>query len=644
MDGVVCSDLSLSPLGAYVSVSDLPWPGESPTVFEGAPLPANAELWRCVVEPATNATAGGNSTVNLFFPSNALAVSFKVWRSDICPEAGMYGLGAGCRACPTGGICPGGYAIFPATGWWAPSNQSTAMIACSPREACAGGPGSPCSAGYVGAICSICAPGYFRARRGAMCFAGESSRDPRLDKVNPPFLVALLVALGSVFYRMRTQTAYFFPYALWLWRLTQAVAVVALYSPRDPRYPDEEVSLLSRCANTAQRGINEAFAVSGVFPACSGLLEFYTRFWQQYAFTNSLAALFASLWYIMLFLCPLLCTPAWVWWKIRRARSKNMRPDAEPPPQVLLLRAIVTWGWLMSLPLLFVTARTFVCIDGAMAAFPSVSCDGSSVYSSTVVLAVMGFATTVLGVGYVIHQTVQLARAPDAPIDLYLRFSFLYGHCRAGAMTIHAWLLDAAVMTIVLVQACFLRHLPTYSAALWAGVLLPCAGLTWVLVITLVKRPFVGRAANAGYATGLFCIMLLIGLQQVSRCRLGVSRAAQQMLAIASAITYLLTVVFVLWAAVSSRKRRGWTRYHGTYTETIEDGTDDDEHSAQGREQRRPQSAPQFEIGDLTSSEQTARGIDLSDSSSSLEGNKNKIQNPHKRPPPGDGPPVLLKN
>jgi hypothetical protein len=41
-----------------------------------------------------------------------------------CPFPGQFGRGKECRDCPDGGICPGGYRIWPTEGYWNPGEDS----------------------------------------------------------------------------------------------------------------------------------------------------------------------------------------------------------------------------------------------------------------------------------------------------------------------------------------------------------------------------------------------------------------------------------------------------------------------------------------------------------------------------------------
>eukprot|EP00163_Fabomonas_tropica_P003486 TRINITY_DN1298_c0_g1_i2.p1 TRINITY_DN1298_c0_g1~~TRINITY_DN1298_c0_g1_i2.p1 ORF type:complete len:2301 (+),score=155.89 TRINITY_DN1298_c0_g1_i2:1379-8281(+) len=83
-----------------------------------------------------------------------------LYYTDDCPEPGSYGKGNQCRACPENAVCPGGFRVHPAPGYWNSKEDSPEIIRCVPAEACLGGFDAGCAPGYSGLACAQCAPGY----------------------------------------------------------------------------------------------------------------------------------------------------------------------------------------------------------------------------------------------------------------------------------------------------------------------------------------------------------------------------------------------------------------------------------------------------------------------------------------------------
>ncbi|KNC53811.1 uncharacterized protein AMSG_12270 [Thecamonas trahens ATCC 50062] len=114
-----------------------------------------------------------------------------VFYTDDCPEPGWFGVGASCRPCPAGGICPGGNRVWPQPGFWTPDEGAGYVIECKPpSERCAGGRQSSCGPEYAGRECAQCAPEHYRD--GTLCVSCPPSK---------AVLVALIMA-NVIFYSL----------------------------------------------------------------------------------------------------------------------------------------------------------------------------------------------------------------------------------------------------------------------------------------------------------------------------------------------------------------------------------------------------------------------------------------------------------
>lgn len=89
------------------------------------------------------------------------------------------GSGAGCSACPSGALCPGGSRLWPRIGFWAPNEVSDAVSACGPPDPdikCGGWNISratvQCGLAYRfgSPLCGACAPGFYLPGDGS-CIA-----------------------------------------------------------------------------------------------------------------------------------------------------------------------------------------------------------------------------------------------------------------------------------------------------------------------------------------------------------------------------------------------------------------------------------------------------------------------------------------
>ena len=90
-------------------------------------------------------------------------------------EAGTYLLGVGekCRECVRGGECIGGSEILPIRGFYRnhskPFKEQDQIYPCPfADQACPGGKGSICAAGYQGIVCGVCAENHYLTNKGCL--------------------------------------------------------------------------------------------------------------------------------------------------------------------------------------------------------------------------------------------------------------------------------------------------------------------------------------------------------------------------------------------------------------------------------------------------------------------------------------------
>lgn len=99
----------------------------------------------------------------------------EMYYTDDCPFPGQFGKGLECKPCPEGGVCPGGYRIWPKQGYWnndeasgfvykckEPSGERrrrNELLKCSDR--CLGGRESACKEGYANSFCDSCANEFY---------------------------------------------------------------------------------------------------------------------------------------------------------------------------------------------------------------------------------------------------------------------------------------------------------------------------------------------------------------------------------------------------------------------------------------------------------------------------------------------------
>lgn len=121
--------------------------------------------------------------------------------SGVCAKASepasldcAYGSGDACRACPTGGLCPGGFRLWTRVGYWVASEADSDVSPCAPPNPevkCAGWDTTAgavkCGAGYRPGsyLCGACANGFYSFGDGTWCVQGVIRRPNATN--NPRF-------------------------------------------------------------------------------------------------------------------------------------------------------------------------------------------------------------------------------------------------------------------------------------------------------------------------------------------------------------------------------------------------------------------------------------------------------------------------
>eukprot|EP00698_Gefionella_okellyi_P016163 TRINITY_DN4607_c0_g2_i2.p1 TRINITY_DN4607_c0_g2~~TRINITY_DN4607_c0_g2_i2.p1 ORF type:complete len:1933 (-),score=471.29 TRINITY_DN4607_c0_g2_i2:6-5228(-) len=121
-----------------------------------------------------NFTRGVYHNISILNPDGGFYFWFEpVFITDSCPYVGFWGIGLDCKNCPVGGICPGGYRVWPQAGWWTESEFFVNVQQCYPSVACLGGRFSECAEGYEGRLCGTCKDGFYRDRDD-LCYRCQS--------------------------------------------------------------------------------------------------------------------------------------------------------------------------------------------------------------------------------------------------------------------------------------------------------------------------------------------------------------------------------------------------------------------------------------------------------------------------------------
>lgn len=192
------SPLSLTSGGTYVS-AEVVFNSTSTLLIIIPPSPPNGN-WTGTYQTLQIDNSNG---MRVSCPSSCPPNSELFFTED-CPEKGQYGSGLECKTCPTGGVCPGGYRLWPKSGYWVKSEFSKTVSRCAAPadERCIGGRFSECGAGYTGEICGECSDDYFSsANRCEPCRTDDDTARLVTSVIVPALLVffgfAMLIAISS---------------------------------------------------------------------------------------------------------------------------------------------------------------------------------------------------------------------------------------------------------------------------------------------------------------------------------------------------------------------------------------------------------------------------------------------------------------
>jgi hypothetical protein len=239
------------------------------------------------------------------------------------------------------------------------------------------GPIAPvCRSGYAPAsgddgCCSACKPGFCRI--DSLCVYCPGGPAPGWAFT---WLFIVLIILGVVFYLGRRESIYLFPNFILVFRLAQALGIIAL---------DVE--------NQCHFGAGFAFEFR-IFPALMGLSDYYA----SRGPSSAPGRLILQLFFTLIYLLPFLATPAVLYMKLRLGKGREAPLPAgsatfeanqdEIAPLVALKRAVVCWFWLMILPLWFISTSHFLCEGGVMSNYPGSRCPTMG-YFGTIALALV---------------------------------------------------------------------------------------------------------------------------------------------------------------------------------------------------------------------------------------------------------------
>ena len=91
----------------------------------------------------------------------------RVYISRSFRNQGSYGRGLDCVACPANAVCPGGYRMWPAPGYWTHNETTGYVTPCYPASRCLGGRFSSCAEGArMGAWLVLSGDGWKAKKKG----------------------------------------------------------------------------------------------------------------------------------------------------------------------------------------------------------------------------------------------------------------------------------------------------------------------------------------------------------------------------------------------------------------------------------------------------------------------------------------------
>lgn len=385
-----------------------------------------------------------------------------------------------------------------------------------------------------------------------------------------------LVGLGVVFYRTREQTSFAFPHVLWIFRLTQAIFIINVASPKAMASIsfglsklDVHKALFDECSATqAPAGILFMILTFTGLSGASGSLDNLLITLPYLDAENPAGFLVACLLFTLVFALPLACVVGGIFAHIKRVNpafglARGLSVAA------LAVRAAVTWLWLFMLPLLFQCGRMLVCRGGRLALVPLLRCDGEAKHVLSVVIALVVLTATMAAVVVTGKKIRALSLAAEAPVERYIRYAFIFGHCKPGAY-IHAWMLDPLISLVIVFQTCVLGSLTPGSGLAWPfAVFLPAGLLIAAGVIVYRRSVFASKIYNVSFASGMAALSLAFVVQQAERCLVGLPDFAAWILLVAMLLALVMSVGTAVVAAVQSRKWEGRIVYHADYGKNL---------------------------------------------------------------------------
>eukprot|EP00698_Gefionella_okellyi_P009013 TRINITY_DN225_c0_g2_i5.p1 TRINITY_DN225_c0_g2~~TRINITY_DN225_c0_g2_i5.p1 ORF type:complete len:1943 (-),score=426.69 TRINITY_DN225_c0_g2_i5:3476-9304(-) len=233
-------------LNAYATVSNL-----SCTVFD-----VSVATYMTFQTPRMN-VSGTYQNVTVYNPDGGWQfIRDAVFYTEDCPHVGFFGRGIECTSCPTGGLCPGGYRIWPLPGYWTPNEFSGVVFPCIPSVACIGGRGSECAIGYMGNYCGTCSDGFYRDNAN-LCSGCASQLTVAILLLIQFSFIALFVILAAVLNDSLSDVAFAVANMRGLWLVTNDLTD----APEWAKYVLSILSLFAADLNFSQ-------------PGCSGVSTF----------------------------------------------------------------------------------------------------------------------------------------------------------------------------------------------------------------------------------------------------------------------------------------------------------------------------------------------------------------------------------
>lgn len=376
-------------------------------------------------------------------------------------------------------------------------------------------------------------------------------------------LSIVLVFLAALIWYSRRETIAVIPFVIQLFRLSQAVSLVAI----NP----------SNVCSAQPVGFA---ALLVVFPVFTGLADYLNighsplqRFSEQLSFT-------------FVYLLALLVTPVILALRAWNDRRTGRNDRDEIAPGLAARRAVVIWFWLLLATLLYIATGQWLCVhresrglDRTQAgAHPTA---GRHIYnyyesecgpkvSAYVMTCSLGLALLLVILAMLaltIRRVAKLSRSGDAELTAYQQLSFLYGHCRPDC--IRWWVLDLLVTAVAWGHRSF-GH-TTIDGAI--AILL----LLGLMAAAIVKRPFATLLSNLAFVVGTFTVVLAVALRITLMSCIdidnplepgiyAVEHSASDPLSIAVVVFYGVTVILYAVCAWKSRAQMGQVKYFDGYT------------------------------------------------------------------------------